>query len=422
VHKLVKRTILDSGLIILTEFRPELPSFALSFSLRSGSRAEKFKNNGIHHLIEHMIFKGSKNYDLKKIAEMSDRLGGGINAFTGKEITQFYIKAIDEKLKDSFDLLTDIVLDSIFLKDEFIKERDVVLQEIKESKDNPDMSAFELFYENLFENNSLGFPIAGREEHVSNFSRDILYDYYIDKYSPENLLLCITGNVNHSEVVEMSEKYFSKFKKHMPVDFSYLKPEFNFKTFVRKKPSLEQVYAIIGFRGIAFTSSLKYKFMLMNDILGSGMSSRLFQEIREEKGLAYTISSFCDSFLEDGVHLIYAIIEHKKIEEYLDAIRSEILILKRNGIKKEELIRAKDHIKSSFILGLESNFSKMRLNVNQELYLKREIEVSQIIDKIDKINIDEINELFLRFLNFKEVSILLYGNVKGNKFKNFKFE
>ena len=162
--------------------------------------------------------------------------------------------------------------------------------------------------------------------------------------------------------------------------------------------------------------------MLMNDILGAGMSSRLFQKIREEKGLAYTISSFYDSFLEDGVHLIYAIIEHKKVEEYLDAIRSEILILKRNGIKKEELIRAKDHIKSSFILGLESNFSKMRFNVNQGLYLKREIELSQIIDKVDKIDIDEINELFLRFLNLKEVSILLYGNVKGNKFKNFKFE
>lgn len=419
---MVEKTILDSGLTVLTEFRQEIPSFALSLLLKSGSRAENFKNNGIHHLIEHMIFKGSKKYDLKRIAEMSDRLGGGINAFTGKEITQFYIKAIDEKFKDSFNLLTDIVFDSIFLKDEFIKERNVVLQEIKESKDNPDISAFEIFYENVFENNPLGFPIAGRENQVSNFSRDILYNYYRDKYRPENLLLCVTGNISHSKAIEMSEKYFSTFKKQVPADFSYIEPEFKFKTFVRKKPSLEQIYVIIGFRGIAATSPLKYKFMLMNDILGAGMSSRLFQKIREENGLAYTISSFLDSFLEGGVHVIYAIIEHKKIEEYLDAISSEILTLKRVGIKKEELVRAKDHMKSSFILGLESNLSKMRFNLNQELYLKREVGVNQIIDEIDKINVDEINDLFLQFLNFKEVSILLYGNIKGNKFENFKFE
>ena len=326
---MVRKTVMDSGLTVISEHLPEFPSFALSYTLKSGSRAENPENNGIHHLVEHMMFKGSKNYDLKEIADISDRLGGRLNAFTGKEITQYYIKAIDEKMEEAFDLLTDIVLNSTFPENEFEKEKNVVVQEIKESKDNPDSFAFETFYEGVFGKNALGFPIAGKEKKVSKLTRRVVFDFYRENYRPEKLILAGVGNIEHAKLVELAGKAFLNFPSSHPQDFSFKKADLNFKSFWKKNSSLKQVYIVLGFKGISFVSPLKYKFMLMNDILGAGMSSRLFQKIREEKGLAYTISSFAEGFFESGIHFIYSIVEPEKVEEYLNAVREEITCLKK---------------------------------------------------------------------------------------------
>ncbi|MCI0470663.1 MAG: insulinase family protein [Candidatus Aminicenantes bacterium] len=413
---MVEKTILDSGLVIISEYRPEFLSFALSYSVRSGSRAESIETNGFHHFVEHMMFKGSEKYDLKKIADISDKLGGSLNAFTGKEISQYYIKAIDGKLKESFDLLTDIVIGSSFPESEFKNEKNVVLQEIKEYDDDPDTFAFERFYEIVFGDNGLAFPIAGKEDQVAGFSRNMINDFYKKTYLPSKLLLASVGKVEHGDLVKAAEQAFAGFPAKSCEDFRFDKPGFHFRSFAKKNRSLKQVYALLGFAGIPSESELKYKFMVMTDILGGGMSSRLFQAIREEKGLAYTVNSFLDSYLDCGIHIIYAIIEPGKTVDYFDAVQQEIEKLKKFGVTKEELERAKDHIKSSLILGIESNVSKMNFNIKQELFLGRELHMDEIVANIDRVTADDIDRLFNDYLNLQETAIFLYGNITEKKF------
>jgi len=409
---MIKKTVLENGLIIISEENRFVPSFSMSYTLKSGSRAENLEINGIHHLIEHMLFKGTDKYSLVDIANISDRLGGRLNAFTGKEITQFYLKAIDEKFDIAFDLLSDIVFNSKFDKNEFDKEKNVVLQEIKESEDSPDTNAFELFYENLFNPNPLSFPIAGKTDIVSKFTRDLLYDYYLTKYKPSNLLLSVVGNISHEMIVQKANEFFKDYEKDIPKDFKFDKPQINEFNLSHKKESLNQLYVIMGMKGVSAVSEDRYKFMVLNDILGAGMSSRLFQKIREEKGLAYTINSFPDSFLESGIHIIFSIIEPKEFNPYLNSVKEILFDIKENGINEEELVRAKDHIKSSIILGLENNLSKMRNIVNKELYSKELLDVNKILDEINSYTREEINQIANKYLDVETSSILAYGNVK----------
>jgi predicted Zn-dependent peptidase len=408
---MVKKTVLDSGLVIISEYIPAFPSFALSYSVRGGSRAETLDNNGIHHFIEHMMFKGTSKNNLKQIADISDRLGGQLNAFTSKEMTQYYIKAIDEKLEESFELLTDIVMNSTFPKEEFLKEQSVVTQEIKESEDNPDTHSFETLYEDVYKNNGLGYPIGGKENSVSNFRRDMVYDFYKKSYTPDNLVLAAVGNINHQQLVQLAADAFKHFPSRDPKDFAFQPPEFHAKTFIKKNPSLKQIYVIIGFEGLSSVSPLRHQFSIMNDILGGGMSSRLFQKIREEKGLTYTVNTFFDTYLDCGIHLIYSIVEKEKFDEYLEAVKTEILRLKREGITEQELNRSRDHIKASVILGMESNVSRMRFHVNQEVNLKREVTIEEIVESIDKTTVDDINRLFQEYLNLEKSAVFLYGDV-----------
>ncbi len=408
---MVEKTVLDSGLVVISEYIPAFPSFALSYSVRGGSRAENKKNNGIHHFIEHMMFKGTAKYDLKQIADISDRLGGRLNAFTSKEITQFYIKAIDEKLDESFELLTDIVMSSSFPKEEFLKERNVVVQEIKEAEDSPETNAFETFYEDIYKQNGLGYPIGGKEKWVSTFEREMVYDFYKSNYSPDNLLLTAVGNVTHAQLVRLADTFFKKFPARAPRDFAFPVPTFHVNDFYKKNESLKQLYVIMGFDSLSSVSPQRHRFSIMNDILGGGMSSRLFQEIREEKGLAYTVSSFSDSYLDCGLHLIYSIIDKEKIDEYLDAVKEEIRRLKQKGITQKELDRSRDHMKASVILGLESNVNRMRLHVSNELNLKREVTIEEIIDDINNASVEDINRLFHDCTDLDNAAVFFYGDV-----------
>jgi len=406
---MVEKTVLPCGLTIISEKFPEFPSFALSYTLKSGSRAETAATSGIHHLIEHMLFKGSKNYDMKQIADMADRLGGRLNAFTGKEITQVYIKSIDEKLAASFHLLSDIVLNSIFPEEEFLKEKNVIIQEIREAEDNPDSNAFETFYEKIYEDNGLGYPIGGKEKQLARLERRQAFGFYRGKYVPENLLLSAAGNIEHRELVELASGFFSRYPTRPAQDFSFARASFRPSHFFKKNGSLNQSYVIAALDSISLLSPFRHPFMLMNDILGSGMSSRLFQSIREDKGLAYTVSSFIDSYLECGIQIIYAVIEPGKTAAYLQAVENEIDLLKKEGVRSDELERAKDHIKSSIILSLENNVAKMGFNTNQELYFKKELEVASIIAEINAASCDTINGFCRQYLNLDRAAIFTYG-------------
>ncbi len=411
----MKKTILDCGLTILSEKYKTVPSFSLSYTIKSGSCNETAGNNGIHHLIEHMLFKGSDKYSQKDIADISDRLGGRMNAFTSREITQYYIKSIDEKFPESFDLLSDIVFSSLFDNQEFNKELEVIKQEIKESGDNPDASAFEMFYKDVFGSDGIGLPIAGTAESISGLKRDRVFRFYKELYHPSNIILSCTGNIEHDLIVSMAEKKFSGLKTKEGIKKN--KKDIHFRTGILPHPKKEikQLYSIIGFRSIPITSPDRFKYMILNDILGSGMSSRLFQKIREERGLAYTITSFIDSYRDFGIHLIYAVTDPEKKEEYLNAVKEELKILKKNGISEEELEKSKDHIKTSLILSLESNVSKMRFNINGELYFNKPKKITDIINDINNVNINDINNILIDYPDSENITTLLYGKIAEDK-------
>lgn len=409
---MVEKTILPCGLTVISENFPEFPSFALSYSLKSGSRAENLASSGMHHLIEHMLFKGSRSYDLKQIADISDRLGGRLNAFTSKEITQYYIKSIDEKLGESFALLSDIVFHSIFPEDEFAKEKNVIIQEIKEADDNPETNAFETFYEKIYAGNALGYPIGGKEKQVARLKRGQAFTFYRENYVPENMLLSAAGNIRHQELVALADDFFAAFPPRAPRKFKFPRARFRSRQFYKKNENLSQCYVLAALDSISLESALRHPIMIMNDILGAGMSSRLFQSIREEKGLAYTVSSFIDSYQECGVQLIYAVIEPGKIGAYLQAVHSEIELLRKKGVSHDELERAKDHIKSSIILSLENNVAKMRFNANQELYFGKEQKVADIIAEINAATGRDINGFCRKYLGLNQAALLTYGRCR----------
>ncbi|MCP4221662.1 MAG: insulinase family protein [bacterium] len=411
---MIKKTILDCGLVVISEYIPAHPSFALSYTLRTGSRTETTDNAGIFHCIEHLMFKGTTKYDLKEIADISDRLGGRLNALTSKEITQFYLKAIDEKLAESFELLTEIVMNSTFPADEFQKEISILLQEINETEDNPDTFAFETFYEDVYQNNGLGYPIGGKEDVVGAFERHTVFEFYKKHYTPNNLVLSAVGKIRHDELVDMAQKAFHKYPARSLLAFAFETPSFRGNTFFSRNDSLNQLYSLVGFDSLNAIAPDRHRFSIMNDILGSGMSSRLFQKIREEEGLAYTVSSFTDSYLDCGLHMIYSIVERDKIQLYLEEVRNEILRLKKDGITEQELERSKDHIKASVIMGLEGSVSRMRFHVNQELNEGRDIPISDIIADIENATKDDIDQLARKYLDLDKAALFLYGDVDEN--------
>ncbi|MGE5341705.1 MAG: M16 family metallopeptidase [Candidatus Omnitrophota bacterium] len=412
---MVERTVLDSGLVIISEYIPTFPSFDLSYTIRGGSRNETLENNGIYHMIEHMLFKGTKKYNLRDIADISDRLGGKLDAYTGKETTHFRIKAVDEYLELSFDLLTDMMKNSIFPPDEFEKEKNVILQEIHEADDSPDENAFETFYERVFGRNGLAYPVGGKIESVSAFKRDAVFEFYKKVYTPDNMLLATIGKAPHEQIVAMAQQAFSDYPSKKPANFVFDSPQIQHSSFSKQNNSLNQVYVIIGFDGLSMTAPLRHRYMILNDILGAGMSSRLFQRIREEKGLSYTISSFNDAYQDCGLHVVYSTVEPMKVNEYQTAVNDEIARLKSDGITEEELKRAKDSIKSSIILGFESRMTKLRFNVNNELFIKKNLSLEEIITNINETTVDDINRLFNEHLDLDHMSVFLYGDLRKRK-------
>jgi predicted Zn-dependent peptidase len=317
--------------------------------------------------------------------------------------------------------LTDIILNATFPEEEFFKEINVIVQEIKETEDIPDSHAFEIFYQQMFDQNPLGYPISGKQDQVLLLTQEAAFQFYKKKYSPENMVLSAAGNIDHYSLVKEAQDHFLGFRTKLPVDFSFKKPEMVCGTVVRNRESIKQAYVLIGFEGIPVVSPVRIKFLLMNEILGSGMSSRLFQKIREEKGLAYTVHSFLDFFLDTGLLVVYSIVEAEKVDEYLQSVKAVIQEMKQKGISKEELLRAKDHLKSSIILGLESNMAKMRFNVNQDLFFKRELKINEILEEINETSIHDIKKLLDVHLNMNQAALLLYGNVNEEKYRDFIF-
>ncbi|WP_139904573.1 M16 family metallopeptidase [Clostridium thermarum] len=383
---------LSNGLRLVIEKIDYVNSVSVGLWIENGSRNEAINNNGISHFIEHMLFKGTRNRSAKELAEVIEDVGGQLNAFTGKEATCFYIKLLDTHLELSLDVLSDMLFNSIFSEEEIEREKGVVIEEINMSEDTPDDVVNELHSQVTWGEDSLSLPILGTEETVRSFTRAQLIDYVHSYYIPENSVISICGNVDISNVEKLVEAYFGKWKSDTKKITHYSSPEILTGSLYKNK-DIEQLHISLGLKGIPMGNDDIYPLLLLNNVLGGGASSLLFQKIREEHGLCYTVYSYLSSYINTGVINIYAGLNPNYAADALVMISQEIEDFIKTGIREEKLIKAKEQIKGNYILGLESTSSRMFSNGKAALFQNRINRPDEILKKIDAITTDKLNEV-----------------------------
>ncbi|WP_342430608.1 pitrilysin family protein [Neobacillus sp. FSL H8-0543] len=387
---MINRYTCNNGVRIVLENIPHVRSVAIGVWIGTGSRNEDPQTNGISHFLEHMFFKGTKTRTAKEIAESFDSIGGQVNAFTSKEYTCYYAKVLDTHSQFALDVLADMFFNSSFDEVELQKERNVVLEEIKMYEDTPDDIVHDLLSRAVYEDHPLGYPILGTEETLNTFSGDTLRDYIHERYTPENVVISIAGNISENFIQEV-EKYFGSYVggKHETTDNL---PVFHSNRLSRKKDT-EQAHLCIGFEGLKVGHEDMYSLIVLNNVLGGSMSSRLFQEVREQRGLAYSVFSYHSAYQDNGVVTVYGGTGAKQLDVLFDTVQETLAKLKQDGITEKELTNSKEQLKGSLMLSLESTNSRMSRNGKNELLLKRHRSLDEIIDQIDLITKKSVNDM-----------------------------
>ena len=379
---MINRYSCKNGVRIVLENIPTVRSVAIGVWIGTGSRNEDPQTNGISHFLEHMFFKGTKNRSAKEIAESFDSIGGQVNAFTSKEYTCYYAKVLDTHAQFALDVLADMFFNSTFVEEELNKERNVVLEEIKMYDDTPDDIVHDLLSRAIYGNHPLGYPILGTEETLNTFTSETLKDYIHNRYTPENVVISIAGNVSDKFILEV-EKYFGSYvggNSSTPENI----PVFQSNRLSRKKET-EQAHLCLGFEGLKIGHEDVYSLIILNNILGGSMSSRLFQEVREQRGLAYSVFSYHSAYQDNGVVTVYGGTGAKQLDVLYETIQETLEKLKQDGITEKELNNSKEQLKGSLMLGLESTNSRMSRNGKNELLLKRHRSLDEIIEQIDQV-------------------------------------
>ena len=390
------KTVLDNGIRVVSHEMPDNRSVSLGIWVENGSRHESTEENGISHFIEHLLFKGTERRSAAQIAEEMDAVGGIINAFTSKENTCYYAKVLDENLPLAIDLLTDIFLHSSFDAEEIERERSVILQEISQSEDTPDDYVHDLFNLDFFQNQPIGRPICGRQETVTGFSRDDIVKFFKARYRPEKVIVSAAGNLRHGAIVEaMAARLGSigqvSLKSATEIGADIL-PTTASGIYPHPKP-LEQVHLCLGMTGIHQTHPKRYVGYVLNTLLGGGMSSRLFQEIREKRGKAYSVYSFSSSYKDVGYVGVYAGTSFESTEEVVELITQELKKLAAGEMTSAELERTQGQLVGSTMLGLESTDSWMSHIARNEIYFGKSITTEEICQRIRAVSRDDVVEL-----------------------------
>src|SRR5262249_225942 len=354
----VQRAKLDNGLVVVSEKVPHVRSVSFGVFLRSGSRHETIEQHGLTHFIEHALFKGTRKRSAAQIAAEADALGGNMDAFTGGEIGGFFDKVVDEHLPRAFELIADLVTSPAFDPVELDKERNIILEEIKMVEDTPDDIIFDIFCENFYPNHALGRPILGTEDSLVTFKREKVRAWYAEIYRPDNLVFAAAGNLDHDKLVKLANEHFGELKPRGS-QLASPTPNSSAPVVLRHKAELEQSHLVIGAPCPSLVSEDRYVANILSAILGGGMSSRLFQAIREDKGLVYTVFSSVTPFKDCGYLNIYAAASTDQLRETVDATMEELKRIKAEPVTEEELRRNKDQLKSSLMLSLESTSSRM---------------------------------------------------------------
>jgi predicted Zn-dependent peptidase len=393
---LISKYTCKNGVRIVLEQIPTVRSVAIGIWIGTGSRNETEQNNGISHFLEHMFFKGTKTRTAREIAEAFDSIGGQVNAFTSKEYTCYYAKVLDEHAPFALEMLADMFFHSTFVDEELQKERNVVLEEIKMYEDTPDDIVHDLLSKACYANHPLGYPILGTEETLRTFTGDSLRGYMADYYTPDRVVISIAGNVDES-FIQQVESYFGSFTAKQKASESPA-PLFQPQKLVRKKDT-EQAHLCIGFNGLPVGHPDMYTLIILNNILGGSMSSRLFQEVREQRGLAYSVFSYHSSYQDSGLLAIYAGTGNNQLDLLFETIQETIDKLKEDGITEKELNNSKEQMKGSLMLGLESTNSRMSRNGKNELLLGRHRSLDEIIEEINSVTVEKVNELARSIFN-----------------------
>ena len=412
------KTVLNNAIRIISHEMPDHRSVSLGIWVENGSRHELHQQNGISHFIEHLLFKGTERRSAARIAEEMDAVGGVLNAFTAKEHTCYYAKVLDENLPLAIDLLTDIFLHSVFDGEEIERERSVILQEISQAEDTPDDYVHDLFSLDFFKDHPLGRPIAGRSETVAKFRREDFLNFFRARYQPPRVIVSVAGHVRHEAFVEaMAERLGSVTYPSEKPDSTLLEGEVAPQTmsgvFQHSKP-LEQVHLCLGVEGIHQSHPQRYTAYVLNTLLGGGMSSRLFQEIREKRGKAYSVYSFMSAYKDTGYLGVYAGTNMESVEEVVELILKELQSLANGKIHEDEMSRTEGQLVGNMILGLESTDSWMSHIARNEIYFGKPITTDEIIGGIRSVSRDQVIELAQELFRSDRIALSLLGDFKDD--------
>ncbi|MDD4557165.1 MAG: pitrilysin family protein [Alphaproteobacteria bacterium] len=401
---------LKNGLRVISSNRSGFETVSVGLWIKTGTAYETPEVNGISHFLEHMVFKGTQNHNALQISEEIEDVGGQTNAYTSREFTSFYAKMLKADVEVALDILAEFVTAPSFPDDEIVKEREVVVQEIKQTIDTPDDIIFDYLQEYAFPEQPIGFSILGPSELVRSFDAKTLHQYIQSNYAAENIVVCAVGNIEHQKFVEMVEKRMSDIQAKT----SFVAPEQKYVGGTKiERREIEQVHAVIGFEGCEYNSENYYPSMILANILGGETSSRLFQEVREKRGLVYTIYSFANAHTASGLFGIYAGTTKEELKQMIPVVCEEIKKLMQEKATEKELQRAKTQFKAGMLMTLESSSSTSEVLARQMLLFNRIIPTAEIIENIEKVTLEDIQRVAKEIFS-SNPTYCLVGDIEEN--------
>jgi len=409
-----QKTVLDNGVRVVTEHHQNTRTTSVGFFIDLGSRDEPNHLKGAAHFIEHLVFKGTKKRSAYDIVSELEAVGGEVNAYTSREHTCFHSATLREDQSLSVDVLSDLISQAQFKKEEFIKEREVILQEIDMSADNLEEYIFDIYFEKVFAGHNLGTPILGTEQTLMDINRDDLYDFYKKRYGGEHLIISVAGDVDHDLIVSEVSKalVYNKSDAVSSINVDDRKcPEINSFLEVVNKPS-EHTHCLIGFPSSAYMSDNRFDSYIVNTYLGGGMTSKLYQEIREKLALCYSVYTYLHSFTDNGLIMMYAGTSEKNLERVLSEFKVAVDNLKKDGISDEDLNFFKRQVKGQIMIGADDIENRMTSLAVNEMVFGEYKTVDSVLKEIDRVSNESISRYIKEYLNYNDMGVLLMGPVK----------
>lgn len=406
----VEATTLPNGLRIVSEYMPHVRSVSVGIWIASGSRHEALEENGIAHFIEHMLFKGTKNRSAEEIAREVDSSGGHLDAWTAKELVSYNTKVLADNLPQAFDVLADLVLNPLLREEDVEKEKGVILEELKMEVDNPEYLVHEMFSSGYYKTHPLGRSILGTKQSVKSFTPQMLRSFYERHYVPANLIITAAGRIQHRCVVELVERYFRSLLVGSALP-QVTAPKNHPALALKNKRSLEQAHLVLGVPTYSLQHPGRFGAYVLSTVLGGGMSSRLFQNVREKRGLAYSVFSELTLYRDSGLLSVYAGTSVETAQQVIELTMQEFRCLKDKLVTDEELRRAKDHLKGSIALGLESTSSRMSNLARQAMYYDRFLSIDEVVELIEQVTAEQIRDVAQECLQSDRIALAFLGNL-----------